>query len=226
MHFSVTNTVDQNFKILIDGSTELGCPYQSYGCLTGNVGIPGKTPAVLLNYPAAWTQRYFEKEYFAIDPVIQIPPHRTTSFLWSEMTGLTKDQVTLMRDAKSHGLSEGLAIQLFGPSRTRFVVGFATDDPISKEAVDQLVSLATSFHTAVLPSLKVEGDTTGMILNARQTEMLHLLAQSPGLSHQEMANHLNITLGAVSKRLEKLRIMFGVTKDTALVSQALTKGFI
>ena len=226
MHFSVTNTVDQNFKVLIDESTSLGCPHQSYGCLAGNVGIPGKNPAVLLNYPEAWIKRYFEQEYFAIDPIVKVSPQQTKGFLWSELSNLTKDQQEFMKDAKQHGLAEGYTIPLYRPSRTRFVVGFASDNPIEKPIVNQLHSLASAFHAAILPSLILDSQQNLIILSSRQTEMLQLLAQPPGLSHQEMANHLGITLGAVSKQLEKLRIMFGVSKDTALISQAITRGFI
>jgi Autoinducer binding domain len=77
------------FQLLVDCATEQGFSEVAYGALTHDepVHLPEhRPPAVAVNFPPEWCDRYFERKYHEIDPVVR----RTPTFSGPFFVGSTR----------------------------------------------------------------------------------------------------------------------------------------
>ncbi|KSV71162.1 hypothetical protein N182_30695 [Sinorhizobium sp. GL2] len=87
-------------------------------------------PKAISNYAPEWQQRYFERRYTKIDPVVRDAHGRMEAFAWSNRTvpRMTRARRTFCGEASEFGIRSGISI----PIRTGFgrwaMLTFASDD--------------------------------------------------------------------------------------------------
>ena len=119
------------FALLVDAAGAEGFGQVAYGTLNYREGVGGPpAPAVALNYPVEWCKRYFDQEYYRIDPVVTLTPAIAHPFLWEDLRrrfALERKQTLLLNEASEVGLRNGASVPLHGPWGRVAVVSFASD---------------------------------------------------------------------------------------------------
>ena len=110
-------------------------------------------PAIATNFPPHWCERYFERKYYEVDPVVRRTPMLSTPFMWDhllERAQLTPSERLVMEESREAGLKHGISVPLFGPSGRVSVLSFASlfDDADPCRHLSHLNVLAWQFHTA------------------------------------------------------------------------------
>jgi DNA-binding CsgD family transcriptional regulator len=82
-------------------------------------------------FPAGWMERYAQRDYYAVDPVVAHCAQQTLPVRWSDLPLLpgTRAQM-MMKDAASYGLREGVSMPVHSPAGELGVLSLAIDaDP-------------------------------------------------------------------------------------------------
>ncbi|MCK1353917.1 MULTISPECIES: autoinducer binding domain-containing protein [unclassified Bradyrhizobium] len=150
------------FDLLVSCSSEQGFSQVAYGALTD--AEPTRRPeylpaAVTVSFPSAWRERYAERRYNAIDPVVRYDDAVVTVSMGSTRSQdrLQPGEVRVLNEAKEAGLKHGVTVPLFGPFGRLCVVSFASrfDDVDPQYRLSRLNALAWQFHhafTKIAPS--------------------------------------------------------------------------
>nr|WP_247451015.1 autoinducer binding domain-containing protein [Bradyrhizobium sp. 180] len=99
--------------LLVSCSSEQGFSQVAYGALTD--AEPTRRPeylpaAVTVNFPSAWCERYAERRYNAIDPVVRRTTMQSAPFLWDQLAHkyqLQPGEMRVLNEAKEAGLKHG-----------------------------------------------------------------------------------------------------------------------
>lgn len=81
------------------------------------VGVEGYLPLAVTTYPQQWVQRYIDKAYVSIDPVIGAGPGRLLPYTWDEVVmpeQLDKRQKAFFSEADDFQLRRGMSIPIHG----------------------------------------------------------------------------------------------------------------
>lgn len=142
--------------LLVSCSSEQGFSQVAYGALTD--AEPTRRPeylpaAVTVNFPSAWCERYAERRYNAIDPVVRRTTMQSAPFLWDQLAHkyqLQPGEMRVLNEAKEAGLKHGVTVPLFGPFGQLSVASFASrfDDVDPEYRLSRLNALAWQFHHA------------------------------------------------------------------------------
>lgn len=114
---------EQLFDLLSAFAPNFDSPCIAYGSLTPEPGIlkpVRRDPAVMLNYPVEWQERYFETSYDRIDPIIKTSQKRAGAFRWSEVyddASTTDNERRVFDEAATFGLRSGISVPLHDPDR-------------------------------------------------------------------------------------------------------------
>ncbi|WP_247444399.1 LuxR family transcriptional regulator [Bradyrhizobium sp. 197] len=150
------------FDLLVSCSSEQGFSQVAYGALTD--AEPTRRPeylpaAVTVNFPSAWCERYAERRYNAIDPVVRYDDAVGAVSMGSTRAQdqLQPGEMRVLNEAKEAGLKHGVTVPLFGPFGQLSVVSFASrfDDVDPEYRLSRLNALAWQPHhtfTEIAPS--------------------------------------------------------------------------
>src|SRR3977135_58814 len=151
-----TRSLSALFELLVKCATEQGFTEVAYGALTYTE--PGcqsehPPPAVALNFPAQWCDRYFERKYHVMDPVVTRTPTLSGPYLWDQLADrcqLHPGEQVVLDESREAGLKHGISVPLFGPWGQVSVVSFASqfDDADALDRMSHLNALAWQFHIA------------------------------------------------------------------------------
>lgn len=167
----------------------LGFPYYAFGSLWGDPAAmqDHPAPAVRLNYPQGWIDRYFERGYDKIDPVVLVAPYAQTSVTWDELRPYRPD---LFEDAGAHGLHGGISIPLRAIQGC-YVLCLVTDRPHQFEPIDRvrLEVLAHGFFAAYQRVRQISVPDYGLTPNTVEVIRLSMA----GLAVEEIAERLGLS---------------------------------
>jgi LuxR family transcriptional activator of conjugal transfer of Ti plasmids len=99
-------------------------------CAYAYLSLQAEMPKAISNYAQAWQQRYFERHYSKIDPIVRNARSRMEAFAWSNRATpkMTKAHRTFCAEASEFGIRSGVSI----PIRTGFgrwaMLTLASDD--------------------------------------------------------------------------------------------------
>lgn len=121
--FSRAASLDDVRRELADCAAALGCPEYTY--VFTDIGLRQdrsideiETAAEFLtNLDAAWTRRYLERQYFAVDPVVRACYHSRMPIVWSaaDATPMSDpDALEMLVDAHEYGLTRGISVPIHG----------------------------------------------------------------------------------------------------------------
>jgi LuxR family quorum-sensing system transcriptional regulator CciR len=228
-----TRSLTTLFELLVNCAIDEGFSEVAYGALTYTepVHLSGHAPpAVATNFPPQWRNRYFERRYYEIDPVVRRTPTFSGPFLWDQLVDrcqLQASEQLVLEESREAGLKHGISVPLFGPAGRVSVVSFASrfDDVDPLHHVSHLNALAWQFHIAFAEIAPPPGRSNAKVeLSAREKDCLKWTAA--GKSSWDIGLILKISENTVSFHLKNAMRKFGTTSRTGAVVQAIRLNLI
>ncbi|MER9895813.1 LuxR family transcriptional regulator [Mesorhizobium sp. M0119] len=223
---------EQLFDLLSDFALNFDCPWVSYGSLAPDqkgLRTVRRDPAVMLNYPNEWRERYFEMGYDRIDPTIKRSRTRANAFRWSEVyndTSTTEDERRIFDEAAMFGLRSGISVPLHGPDGSCAIMSFAQprDCDFQNTTIIYLQLAALYFHTRVEKFVSSSGVKKAPILSIREKECILWTAR--GKSSWEIGKILGISLNTVNFHIKNVLQKMDTASRTVAAIKAINFGII
>jgi DNA-binding CsgD family transcriptional regulator len=228
-----TRSLSALFELLVKCATGEGFDEVAYGALTypEAVRLPAyPAPAVAMNFPREWCDRYFERKYYQIDPVVRRAPTFSGPFVWDQLVDrcrLQRGEQLVLAESREVGLRHGISVPLFGPLGRVSVVSFASSfsdvDPLHR--MSHLNTLAWQFHIAFAEIAQpTEQSPTKIELSKRERECLRWTAE--GKSSWDIGMILKISDNTVNFHIKNAMRKFGTTSRTVAVVKAIRYNLI
>jgi DNA-binding CsgD family transcriptional regulator len=175
-------------------------------------------------YPEEWTSLYLRKNYFEIDPVIELSRSGFLPVDWSNLDRRSPRSRSFFKEAGSFDIGRhGLTVPIRGPSgeRTLFSVTSNLSGPewrkLRISSYHDLQILSHYLHEKVLFVSDLRKSGGYRKLSRREQECLQLLAR--GLVSKRIAARLQISESAVRLYLRSARHKL----DAATIYQAIAR---
>lgn len=192
--------------------------------------VPIETGLIRQNFPESWVETYLEKRYSEIDPMIAQSRRETRPFHWFDVgkkIGLTPEQEVFLKELKDAGLTDGLAVPVFGPMGTIAYFGLGTVGDtldLSKAEILELQYACLQIHNRYLEISQHNATTKKVKLSAREREALSLIAT--GLSNNHVATRMQISENTVDTMVRRIYAKLGVNNRISAVLQGIGSGLI
>lgn len=184
-----------------------------------------------LTYSDDWVQRYLERDYARVDPVVQGCYRRFDPVDWKRLDWSGRAARDFMGEALDAGVgNQGFSVPIRGPAGqfALFTVSHRCSDAewqlFTKERVPDLILLS---HFVNQKALELERGTDAIVTNQlspREIDALRLLAM--GLSRAQAADSLTISEHTLRVYIESARFKLGAMNTTHAVAKALLGGHI
>lgn len=181
-------------------------------------------------YSPEWVDRYLEKDYLRLDPVLFGSFQRFTPLNWKELDWSSRAARAFFRDAQAHGVgTQGYSIPMRGPQGefALFTLNAECDDATWEAFIDEyardLMIVAHEFNKCVLRFEQREGAKLPQ-LSPREVGAMTALAQ--GKSRAQAAAELEISEHTLRVYIESARHKLGALNTTHAVARALSLGII
>lgn len=182
-------------------------------------------------YSDEWRDRYIEKEYLRVDPVIQGCFQNFHPVDWKQLDWSGKAARAFMKEAIEHGVgNQGYSVPVRGPNGqfALLTVSHNCDDRTWAEFTSKnrrdLILLAHYFNKK---ALEFEPDRTpepSQPLSPREVDAVTFLAM--GYSRAQVAEALSISEHTLRVYIESARYKLGALNTVHAVAKALSRGLI
>ena len=179
---------------------------------------------LLLTYDDAWVQRYVQRDYFEIDPVVRAGRSGFLPIDWIAVEHHTKEARHFFAEAESYGVGRhGITLPIRGPAGERAL--FTINANVKDEHwyrwrysyVRDVQFLAQHFHDRAMRLAGLRDIRTLRPLARREKQCLEGIIR--GRAAGQIADALNVSLSAVHAYLRTARIKL----ECATVEQAVAK---
>jgi DNA-binding CsgD family transcriptional regulator len=185
-----------------------------------------------LTYKPEWVDRYLDKDYARIDPVVQGCYQRFHPVDWKRLDWSGKQIKGFMSEAQDAGVgNQGLSVPIRGPNGqfALFTASARASDAewesYSKVNVPDLILVA---HFVNQKALEIDQGTEGPCktqkLSPREVDVLSLLAM--GYSRGQAADSLSISEHTLRVYIESARLKLAAGNTTHAVAKAISTGQI
>lgn len=182
-------------------------------------------------YPLDWVDRYVEKNYVRIDPVILGCFQKFHPIDWKTLDWSGKATRAFLQDAIDHGIgNQGYSIPIRGPNGqfAHFTLSRSASDDEWSAFIAQykrdLILLAHAFNEKALEIQPGRAPAAAQPLSPRELDVMTLLAA--GHSRSQAAAHLSISEHTLRVYVESARHKLGAMNTTHAVARALSRGLI
>lgn len=182
-------------------------------------------------YPPEWVQRYLEKDYLRIDPVIQGCYQRFHPVDWKRFDWGSKAARSFQREAIEYGVgNQGFSVPVRGPNGqfALFTVSHHCDDDtwaaFTEENRRELILIAHYFNQKALDFEPDRKPEQAQQLSPREIDALTFLAM--GYSRAQVAETLSISEHTLRVYIESARFKLSALNTIHAVSRALSRGLI
>lgn len=182
-------------------------------------------------YDRAWVQRYLEKEYLRIDPVIKGCYQRFHPVDWKRLDWSGKATQAFLKEALEYGLgNQGYSIPLRGPNGqfALFTVNHRCDDDTWERFTEynrrELIICAHMFNQKALEFEPDRAPAPARQLSPREVDALTLLAL--GYGRAQVADTLSISEHTLRVYIESARFKLGAINTVHAVARAISQGLI
>lgn len=223
---------NQLFDLLSAFALNFDCPWIAYGSLTpdqSSLKSVRRDPAMLLNYPDEWQERYLKMGYDRIDPIIKASRKRAGAFRWSDVyddASTTEDERRVFDEAATFGLRSGISVPLHGPHGSFAIMSFA--QPLCRELQNRTVTYlqlaALHFHLRVTKVENSSGVGDVPRLSRRERECVLWVAR--GKSSWEIGNILGISVNTVNFHVKNVMRKLDVCSRTLAALKAVDFGIV
>ncbi len=184
-----------------------------------------------LTYSPEWVERYLEKDYARIDPVVQACYRRFHPIDWKRLDWSSKGARNFLGEAIDSGVgNQGFSVPIRGPSGqfALFTVSDnATDDQWMLYTEENIRDLILVSHYINQKALELERGTDNsptVSLSPRETDSLTLLAM--GYSRAQASESLSISEHTLRVYIESARFKLAAMNTTHAVARALSQGLL
>jgi LuxR family transcriptional regulator/LuxR family quorum-sensing system transcriptional regulator CciR len=225
------SSITELWNAAIDATAKLGFAMISYYCFrpAGAFNEP-KRSVITHGFPDKLVDAYIANAMHKIDPIKRLVKVSTTPFLWSETSKLLElrdeERFFLIETAKS-GLSEGIAIPVFGPAgRNGYIaLGFRKGEerPLSDDQRQNLQLACQAAHLRYCEIL-AERQPEPVQLTPREREILEWVAR--GKSNSVISAIVGISANTVDTHIRRIYAKLDVTDRVSAAIRGLSAGMI
>lgn len=212
-------------RALRDFSEDAGFDYFAY------LHLRGQESFAVSNYPQPWCDRYVEKNYVLVDPVVTKAKHGPPIFTWSaeEARRIGRKDVThFFKDAGRFGIRSGLSISAPLGFKDRMVFTLSSSKPkvcVDEEPDPVTAAMAVAFVHSRLGSATRDASLACEIhLSPREAECLRWFAD--GMSMPDIAETVGIGYRSVRSYLDEATRKLGAANSRQAASIAIRLGLI
>ena len=181
-------------------------------------------------YSQEWVDRYVERDYLRMDPVILGSFQRFHPVNWKDLDWSSKAAKAFLLESISYGVgNQGLSIPVRGPNGqfALFTVNHSCSDEDWADFRDQhqrdLILISHQMNEKAL-EFDTGFDLTKPSLSPRELSAMTLLAK--GFSRSQAASNLAISEHTLRVYVEGARHKLGALNTTHAVARALSQGLI
>lgn len=231
---------NQLFDLLSAFALNFDCPWIAYDSLTpdqSSLKSVRRDPAVLLNYPDEWQERYLKMGYDRIDPIIRASRKRAGAFRWSDVyydASTTEDERRVFDEAATFGLKSGISVPLHGPHGSFAIMSFA--QPWRREFQNRTVTYlqlaAFHFQMRVARFENSRGAEEVPKISPKESpkitpkERMCILWVARGKSSWEIGRILGISVNTVNFHIKNVMKKMDVRSRTVAAVKAIDVGII
>lgn len=182
-------------------------------------------------YPVSWQQRYLEKNYLRVDPVIIGVFQRFHPVNWKQLDWSSKAAKEFQAAAIEFGIgNQGYSVPVRGPSGqfAIFTVSHSCDDDHwqtwTQERSRELILIAHEFNKKALEFEAKRRPGMTQSLSPRELDAMTFLAL--GYSRAKVADELSISEHTLRVYIESARHKLGAQNTTHAVARAISQGLI
>lgn len=182
-------------------------------------------------YEPVWVERYIEKNYLRVDPVIVGCFQRFHPVDWKQLDWSSKAARAFHQDALAHGLgNQGYSIPIRGPvgQFALFTANHSCDDDtwaaFTQTNSRDLILIAHFFNRKALEFESERQPTPSRALSPREIDAITLLAM--GHSRAQVAESLSISEHTLRVYIESARFKLGAINTTHAIAVAMSRGLI
>lgn len=213
-----------------------GFDYFLYGAVLA-VSMVRPQTFIISGYPSEWWQRYQERNYIRVDPVLQHTTERNTVPLdWHDVDPAAYahgDQVrTFMSEAEDFGLASGVSFPVHGREGEYAILSLATRDDHGHarariiESMPYVQLLAGYVHEAARRIFEQGNDVTVARPQLTDREKECLLWAAEGKTSWDTARILAISERTVLFHLHNAAHKLDVSNRAHAVARAVSQGYI
>ncbi|WP_424832404.1 helix-turn-helix transcriptional regulator [Ruegeria sp.] len=221
-----TNTLEELTGVAVQLRDILNLSHITYHWVDGAGDQYGFT-----TYSDAWDERYRDRNYHRIDPVIIGCFQRFHPVDWKQLDWSGKAVRAFLLDAHDHGVgNQGYSIPLRGPSGqfALFTVNHNCDDQTWRSFIqdygNDLILIAHFLNRKALEFEKNRQPENRRGLSPREIDAMTLLAL--GYSRAQVAHSLSISEHTLRAYIESARSKLGAQNTTHAIATALSRGLI
>ena len=182
-------------------------------------------------YSDDWVQRYVERDYLRVDPVIVGCYQRFHPVDWKRLDWSSKHARAFQAEAIAHGVgNQGFSIPIRGPSG-QFALFTASHNCSDEEWANfteanrrDLILIAHGFNEKALELQPGRTPEPSRALSPREIDAMTLVAM--GYSRAQVAETLSISEHTLRVYIESARAKLGALNTTHAVARALSRGLI
>jgi LuxR family quorum-sensing system transcriptional regulator CciR len=184
----------------------------------------------VVTYPIEWQKRYFMKQYFLIDPIVQYANTTLYSFDWKDLINNNPVVRDFFADAVRHKVgSNGLSIPVRNRKNSHAIVSFTNDMSRSDWEIFKIGNMDKLYHaSALIDSAAITEaklpDSLDVNLSLREEQCLIWAAR--GKTYEEIGEITNLSFYSVRSHLDIARHKLHGTNVTHAVAIALALGVI
>jgi DNA-binding CsgD family transcriptional regulator len=182
-------------------------------------------------YDLEWVNRYVEKGYLRVDPVVAGCYQRFHPVDWKRLDWSSKAARALMQDAVAHGVgNQGFSIPIRGPNGQFAMFSLSHNgsdedwEAFTETNRRDLILIAHCFNQKALEFEPGRTPDPAQPLSPREVEAMTLLAV--GYSRAQAADTLSISEHTLRVYVESARHKLGAMNTTHAVARALSRGVI
>lgn len=182
-------------------------------------------------YPPEWAQRYVDRDYLRIDPVVAGCFQRFHPVDWKRLDWSSRAARAMREDSILHGVgNQGFSIPIRGPSG-QFALFTVSDNATDEDWAEftarnqrDLILIAHYLNSKALELEQARAPQPSKALSPRETDALTFLAM--GYSRGQVAEMLEISEHTLRVYIESARFKLGALNTTHAVARALAEGLI
>ncbi len=182
-------------------------------------------------YTSEWVDRYLEKDYLYIDPVVIGCFNRFDPVNWKQLDWSGKAARTFLQEAKKYGVgTQGFTVPIRGPNgqfALFTITNSCTDDEwesFVERQKKELILVAHSFNQKALNFEEGVFPANAPSLSPRELSAMTHLAK--GRSRAQAADEMSISEHTLRVYIESARHKLGALNTTHAVARALAMGLI
>lgn len=182
---------------------------------------------IINGFPPEWHERYLERGYFKVDPVIHYAQNSSLPAVWNDQRFHTCQSREFWEEARALGLGDGMSFAVHGQPGVTGIMSLSRDKPLDLPSAElaALIGRAQMFasmlHHAVvridLPKLLPEQN---IAMTPRERECLKWSAD--GKTAWEIGQILSITERTVVFHMNNVIQKLGASNKTQAIVRAVT----